>query len=67
MAISVMSGITLLLILFILANLGTLVVVGAQGLYNSSQLADSFRKNSCNFTSEDKRGVPTGSNPLHNR
>ncbi|WRX09936.1 hypothetical protein QQP08_002423 [Theobroma cacao] len=59
-----MGAITFLVILLILANFGALA--GARGTYNFSQV-DSSCKNSCNNTLEDKRGVPTGANPLHNR
>ncbi|XWS29661.1 hypothetical protein CRYUN_Cryun24cG0048900 [Craigia yunnanensis] len=59
-----MGAITFLVILLILANFGALA--GARGLHNFSQI-DSFCKNSCNNTLEDKRGIPTGANPLHNR
>ncbi|XVF61425.1 hypothetical protein PTKIN_Ptkin08bG0128300 [Pterospermum kingtungense] len=60
-----MGAITFLLILLILANFGALA--GARGLYNFSPI-DSFCKNPCNHnTLEDKRGIPTGANPLHNR
>ena len=60
-----MSAITFLVILLILANFGALA--GARGLHDFSRTDDSLCKNSCNNTLEDKRGIPTGANPLHNR
>lgn len=62
-----MGAITFLLILLILANFGALACSARTGvLYNFSPI-DSFCKNPCNHTLEDKRGIPTGANPLHNR
>ncbi|XVE86947.1 hypothetical protein DITRI_Ditri18aG0076200 [Diplodiscus trichospermus] len=59
-----MGAITFLVVLLILANFGALA--GAPGLHRFSHI-DSFCKNSCNSTLDDKRGIPTGANPLHNR
>ncbi|OMP01720.1 hypothetical protein COLO4_11638 [Corchorus olitorius] len=61
-----MGAITFMLILLILANFGAFSAAGARGTYNFSQIG-SVCKSSCNNTVEDKRGVPTGANPLHNR
>ncbi|OMO56361.1 hypothetical protein CCACVL1_26582 [Corchorus capsularis] len=60
-----MGAVTFMLILLILANFGAFGAA-ARGTYNFSQIG-SFCKSSCNNTVEDKRGVPTGANPLHNR
>ncbi|KAG2695994.1 hypothetical protein I3760_07G038100 [Carya illinoinensis] len=54
----------LVLVLLLVVNHGFLAV--ARGFSKFSEL-DSCRNVSCNVTLEDKRGVPTGANPLHNR
>ncbi|KAJ4714658.1 Clavata3/ESR (CLE) [Melia azedarach] len=58
-----MGGLSaVLLILLIFVNFGILVA-GASGISNFTQFDSSCN----NVTLEDKRGVPTGANPLHNR
>lgn len=54
----------LVVVLLIFANYGLLAV--ARGISNFTGF-DSSCNVSCNGTLEDKRGVPTGANPLHNR
>ncbi|KAG4119012.1 hypothetical protein ERO13_D11G052750v2 [Gossypium hirsutum] len=61
-----MGAITFVVILLMLANFGVFAI--ARGLYTSSDHHTvSFCKTSCDNTLDDKRGIPTGSNPLHNR
>ncbi|KAB2055714.1 hypothetical protein ES319_A11G055600v1 [Gossypium barbadense] len=60
-----MGAITFVVILLILANFGVFAI--ARGLFTSSHHAVSFCKTSCDNTLDDKRGIPTGANPLHNR
>lgn len=54
-----------IVILLIFANLGA--VAGSQGFSNFAQFNSSCNGASCDVSLDDKRGVPTGSNPLHNR
>ncbi|AES94479.2 hypothetical protein MtrunA17_Chr5g0400771 [Medicago truncatula] len=66
MLTSEMSAFSVLLILLIFCNSGFCI---AGGLLNFTSSASS-RKNlsrSSNPELEDKRGVPSGANPLHNR
>ncbi|GMY11987.1 Clavata3/ESR (CLE) [Fagus crenata] len=61
-----MGVLAVLVFLLIFANYGLLAV--ARGISNFTDLDFSSSKvYSCNFTSEDKRAVPTGANPLHNK
>ncbi|WJX55214.1 hypothetical protein P8452_41010 [Trifolium repens] len=67
MLTSEMSAFSVLLILLIFCNAGFLCIAG--GLLNFTSSASS-RKNlsrSSNTELEDKRGIPSGANPLHNR
>ncbi|TYJ08187.1 hypothetical protein E1A91_A11G056700v1 [Gossypium mustelinum] len=59
-----MGAITFVVILLILANFGVFAI--ARGLFTSSHHTVSFCKTSCDNTLDDKRGIPTGANPLHN-
>ena len=62
----IMGLLAVLVFLLIFANCGFLAV--ALGISNfTTDLDFSSSKVSYNFTSEDKRGVPTGANPLHNK
>lgn len=58
-------AVLLMILLIIFANFGA-VLAGATRVSNFSQF-DSSCNTSCNTPLEDKRGIPTGANPLHNR
>ncbi|KAF7809966.1 CLE16 protein [Senna tora] len=58
----------MLLVLFIICNCGLLGI--ASGFFNFTRPHSPCTNNntiSCKSELEDKRGVPTGANPLHNR
>lgn len=59
-----MGALAVLVIILVFANFG--ILMGAQKLSNFT-LFDSSRNVSCNATLDDKRGVPSGANPLHNK
>lgn len=54
-----------LVVLLLVVNHGFLAV--ARGFSNLPKFDSSRNVSNCNVTLEDKRGVPTGANPLHNR
>lgn len=60
-------AVLLMILLIIFANFGA-VLAGATRVSNFTQF-DSSCNTSCNtpLELEDKRGIPTGANPLHNR
>lgn len=61
-----MGVLAVLVFMLVLANCGFLAV--ARGISNFTTDLDFSSSKVCyNFTSEDKRGVPTGANPLHNK
>ncbi|GMN34185.1 hypothetical protein TIFTF001_004560 [Ficus carica] len=63
----------LLVVLLLLANPAGLSPAVARRInfdFNTKLFTGYFTSctlNSCNVTVEDKRGVPSGANPLHNR
>ncbi|KAL5753209.1 hypothetical protein ACOSP7_023386 [Xanthoceras sorbifolium] len=62
-----MGVLVVLVIVLIFANFGVLVGA-APGISNVTQFDSSCNNTtSCNTSLDDKRGVPSGANPLHNR
>lgn len=65
----VAAGIVMILLVFRNSELGLVTSNGGhghEGIRNYTHF-DSSCKDSCNVSMEDKRGVPTGPNPLHKR
>ncbi|KAG5061284.1 hypothetical protein GLYMA_01G196700v4 [Glycine max] len=62
-----MSALSVLLVLLIFSNSGILGIAG--GLFNFTRYSIPRKNISGNGKAElqDKRGVPSGANPLHNR
>jgi hypothetical protein len=60
-----MGVLAVLVALLIFANYGMFLAV-ARGISNFTGF-DSSCNVACNVTLEDKRGIPSGANPLHNR
>lgn len=54
-------AVLMILLIIIFANFGVLLVAATR-ISKFSQFDSSF-----NITLEDKRGIPSGANPLHNR
>ncbi|CAJ2646002.1 unnamed protein product [Trifolium pratense] len=67
MLTSEMSAFSVLLILLIFCNSGFLCIAGGLLNFTSSASSRKHLSRSSNTELEDKRGVPSGANPLHNR
>ncbi|KAJ0096415.1 hypothetical protein Patl1_28450 [Pistacia atlantica] len=61
-----MGMLAVVVILLIFANFVAAAQDG-RGISNYTQFNSSCNGASCNVSLDDKRGVPSGSNPLHNR
>lgn len=63
-----MGAVAAMVILLVFLNLGAVATAADQEVPNFNRLVSaSSNASTYNTTLDEKRGIPTGSNPLHNR